>query len=514
MTSTNDVCSPCSSTTNTKLITKRITQSLSVLCSIALLSACGGSDATDTETYIKFYNASPDSPSIYMTLDEDIDNDEDDELERTYSAVAYGKAGSRITLEDTSYYVELAWQGEDSNARNDLTMIYQEQLSLSTDTTHWVVLSHSMNDPQVNIYSIPLIDDDIADDDQDNDLVNIRLVNLHETITDVDIYLSESDETFNEAEFVTSLAGTNLSDNFKIAEDQYKLYITAAGSDDVLFISEEINYIYSGQYLLAMRANQGVGGSEFVVDNISNASITQFDAEGSSASVRIYNGLDSNELLPEYSAVIDANITSATSQIVIDDLPYASFSESFSLDHGDYRFNIANDDNGASLLSNRLISLPQNTNKTVFLYWTDEAVDDDNDGIVDEDSDGVVDEIRPVISSLVVDNSDLTGLYAKRVTLLNLVNTDLFTGVSFYFVKSDEIIDTAEIQRTIGLGATSNVTLRNNSYQVFAIANIDNNEIILDELSLTVDETTSDLFLILEHQTQSSEGFALRAVAQ
>ena len=100
------------------------------------------------------------------------------------------------------------------------------------------------------------------------------------------------------------------------------------------------------------------------------------------------------------------------------------------------------------------------------------------------------------------------------MTLLNLVNTDLFTGVSFYFVKSDEIIDTAEIQRTIGLGATSNVTLRNNSYQVFAIANIDNNEIILDELSLTVDETTSDLFLILEHQTQSSEGFALRAVAQ
>lgn len=38
-----------------------------------LLSACGGSDETDTETYIKFYNASPDSPSIYMTLDEDSD---------------------------------------------------------------------------------------------------------------------------------------------------------------------------------------------------------------------------------------------------------------------------------------------------------------------------------------------------------------------------------------------------------------------------------------------------------
>ena len=48
-------------------------KSISALCSIVLLSACGGSDETDTETYIKFYNASPDSPSIYMTLDEDSD---------------------------------------------------------------------------------------------------------------------------------------------------------------------------------------------------------------------------------------------------------------------------------------------------------------------------------------------------------------------------------------------------------------------------------------------------------
>ena len=45
-------------------------------------------------------------------------------------------------------------------------------------------------------------------------------------------------------------------------------------------------------------------------------------------------------------------------------------------------------------MANRLLSLPQNTNKTLFLYWTEEEVDDDNDGIVDENSDGELDQYQ------------------------------------------------------------------------------------------------------------------------
>lgn len=64
---------------------------------IFLVTACSSGDSAETDTYIKFYNASADAPSIFMTLDEDLDNDADDELERTYSAVAYGYAGSDLT---------------------------------------------------------------------------------------------------------------------------------------------------------------------------------------------------------------------------------------------------------------------------------------------------------------------------------------------------------------------------------------------------------------------------------
>ena len=110
-----------------------------LITAIAALSACGGSsDDSDNIGYVKFYNASYDSPSIFMTLDEDLDSDDDDEFEQTFSSVAYGSAGSRVALDPQSYYLELAWQNEDSSVRSDLEIIIEDQLSITKDSTQWL----------------------------------------------------------------------------------------------------------------------------------------------------------------------------------------------------------------------------------------------------------------------------------------------------------------------------------------------------------------------------------------
>ena len=505
--------------TSLKLISskkhKTMLQASGIAFSLAALSACGGSsDSEDAQGYIKFYNASADAPNIYLTIDENLNEDEEDEFEQTFSSVAYGKTGSRIQLDTQNYYMELAWQDEDSSVRSDLEIVFEDQIVVNEDVTKWIVMSDSIQNPRVDIFEIPDISDDEADDDQDDDLFNLRFVNLHDSYTDIDVYLSGSDETFNEAVLVTGLQSYALSENFKFEEDQYKFYITTPGSTEVLFTSDEVNYAFGGQYLISIRENQGVGGSPFTIDNISNSSITQYDALESMANVAVYNGLDQLNLLPAYDAKINVLVDGTTDIPLLENLAYGEFSETYEIDSGDYRFTVSDPVSNDILLQNRALSMPQNTNRTVFLYWTEEAVDDDGDGDVDEDDDGQVDEYRAIVSSLVVDNSDRSRLYDKELTLLNLVNSDDFTTVTFYFVKSDEIIETAENKRNVIQGNATSLVLRNNTYQLFVVAEIDNNEIIIDEQILVLDETETDQFLILEHSIESSSGYAVRVIAQ
>jgi hypothetical protein len=485
-----------------------------LVAGIALLGACASDSDDDSESFVKFYNASYNAPSIYMTLDEDIDNDYDDEFEATFSAVAYASAGSRISLSPRDYFLELAWQSEDSSTRSDLEIIFEDQITTQSDVTKWIVLSDTIQAPTVSVISIPDISDEQTEQDQEDDVFNLRLLNLHPTMMSVDVYLSKSDETFNESNLISNVITNQVSDNYRLDEDQYTIYLTQAGSDIVLFTSDEINYAFGGQHLIAIRENFGSGGSPFIIDNMTNTQVTEYSALESRANISIYNGLDKNPLVPEYEATINAEISGVSDIPAISELEYGSFSDVYQVDSGDYRFKVENAATQSSFLQNRVLSLPQNTNRSLFLYWTEEEVDDDNDGNVDENDDGIVDEIRPIVSSLVVDNSERFRLYDKELTLLNLVNTDEFSLVKFYFVKSDEIIETATNTRSLTKGFASSIILLNNTYQVFVLATIDNNDIILDELTLTLSEESQDLFLILEHDSSRSSGYAVRTVNQ
>jgi hypothetical protein len=67
-----------------------------------VLTGCS-SDSNQTTGYIKFYNASPNAPGVFLTVDENLDDDDDDEIEVTYSAIDYTEVSGNNLLDTNTY---------------------------------------------------------------------------------------------------------------------------------------------------------------------------------------------------------------------------------------------------------------------------------------------------------------------------------------------------------------------------------------------------------------------------
>lgn len=493
------------------------TSRILILASAIAFVGCGGSDSKDPG-YVKFYNSSKNAPEIILTLDEDLESDDDDDkdnFEVTFSGIEYTNALSNFEIDDDTYFYEMGYQDEDSADRDDLELVAEGQVVVEKEMIQLLVLMDDINSAKVETYNIEMIDDD---DDEDDDLFNLRFLNLHPDSSGVDVYMSEADETFNEANLVGTYNYTQLSDNQKFDQDEYIFYITEAGSEEVLFTSDDIDYAYPSQYVMIVRENTGSGTSPYAIDRMSNSSIIEYLDTQSEARFRAYNAIKEHELIPNYSGTFDIYVNGVDDSAEITALERGTYSATLIQEKGDYSLDLLIPSTSEPLLSNHLLGLAENTNKTVFFYLNEEDVDHDGDGDVDEDGDGIVDEIEVEIHSLVVENSTRESIYDHQITMINLVDDDDddidFNVVTFYFVRNDETIETALYKRSAVYTQPESINLQNNTYQVFAIAEVDSSEIILSSFELVLDEDSDELFFVVEDDKDAPTGFRVEVVKQ
>jgi len=478
-----------------------------LLFSFALFS-CGGSSNSDTG-YVQLYNLSSNAPGIYLTVDQ---YDDDDYSEQVYSPISFTQISSRFSYDTDTYDIELAWQSEYNN-QYDLEVIYENQLKIQDDIVKFIVISEDIKDPQVLIYDLPVRDDDELNDDSDDDVFNIRVLNMNNDSSDLDFYYSESDETFNEAQLLSNTTYTELSENQKLEQDEYIFYITEAGSTNVLFTSQDLTFPYASEYIIVIRKNTGVGSSPFMIDIASTSSSEEYSDTSSEASYRVYNGIVEHELLPNYAGNIDFHINATDDSPEVSALGFSQFSPSTIIDSGDYSMNVLTSENQSPVISNHLLVLDENTDKTVFFYLLEEAVDEDGDGDIDENGDGYIDELEITLNSLVVNNTSNENIYSHQVTVINLIDQDEiiddFANIKVYFVRSDELISTADQSLTAIFAEPSSAQLLNNTYTVHVIGSLDSSNIVLSTAQITLAEDSKNQFLILEKDSNTATGYKM-----
>lgn len=472
------------------------------------LFGCGSSDDSNTG-YIQLYNLSPNSPGIYLTIDQ---YDDDDYTSKTYSAISFAKMSRRYSYDPDTYDIELAWQSEYNNAY-DLNDIYANPLKIKSDNTSFMVVAGDIKDPSILIYDIPVRDDDEVDDDNTDELFNMRVLNMHSWSGGVDIYYSESDETFNEAVLLNQASYSVMSDNQKLDQDEYIFYITSAGSTEVLFTSPDITFPYAAEYIIAIRASTGVGSSPFMIDLISTSAVIAYSDTNSEASYRIYNGIVENPLLPQYTGEFDFYINGVDGTPEVSALAFSQFSPTTLISSGDYGMSLTSSNTQSVIVNNHLLALNENSDKTVFFYLLEEAVDDDGDGNIDENNDGIIDAKKITLNSVIAENSHNESIYSHVMTVVNLIDQDEiiedFTNIKVYFVRSDEIIETADQYLTAIFATPSSVSLLNNTYNIYVVGKLDSSDIMLSSTELTLDEDSQNKFIVLEKDASSATGYKM-----
>ncbi len=452
------------------------------------LSACGSSSDESGVGYVQLYNASSNAPAIYLTMDKD---DDDDYNSKTHSAVSYGQAGGNYEYESDRYDIDLSWDDGDS----ELEIIYQDSLQITSDDTQLMIIADSISSPEILVFNIADIDDD---NDDDEDLFNLRIINMHSFSGGVDVYLSKSNETFNEAVLLGAVTYSEISTNQKYDQDDYVIYLTAAGSIDVLYQSEKIAYIYPSQYLMIIRENNGPSDSPFTLDQVSKSSgAKEYPDADASAEFRVYNGLLEHELLPEYFSVVDVHVNGIDDEAEVAGLNSGEFSDSMTRDFGDYSLDLTIPETGKIIVQNHLLTLNAGADKTMFFYVREEDVSDD-----DEDE-----EIEITLNSLVVDNSNRESLYDHQITIINLV--DEFSKIDVFFVESNETIETTQNDKYVPYITPQSITLLNNTYSVYVIGEENSTDMILTRSELVLGEDTHDMFLIIEEDVNSATGYKM-----
>jgi hypothetical protein len=466
------------------------------------------SDSSSGTGYIQLYNLSSTAPDIYLTVDQYDDDDYDD---TTYSGIPFTGITSRLGYDSDTYDIELAWQDEYNSS--DLESIYEEQLVVSDDIVKFVVLTGDVRTPEVIEYEFSIRDDDDIEDDSDDEVFNVRLLNMAEDVGSVQLHYSESDESFNEAVLVDQAAYAEMSQNQKIEQDDLIFYITLADSDEVLFESQDISFSYAAEYIMVVRENTGSGTSPFILDILSTSSSTEYSDTNSEAEYRVYNGIVENILLPDYLGVFDFYIDGIDATAEVSSLAFGEFSESIVSTSGDFSMSLVAPVADTTIIKNHLLSLTENTDTTVFFYLLEEAVDEDGDNDVDENGDGIVDEYEISINSLVVNNSQSNSIYSHQVKVVNLIDedeiSDDFSNIKVYFVLSDETIATAGQSVGAVFATPASVQLLNNTYEVYVIGQLESSDVILSSTELVLGESSQDQFLILQKDDSSATGYKM-----
>lgn len=443
----------------------RIFLLLSLLLGSVTLTGCGSSSSDDTSatytsSYIQLYNGSANSTSTRLTLTNS------DDTSVLAGSATYADATSLVTYTPATYNIKLSRLNSDGD---DISVL-ETSMNLRQSYKHLLLLTGDYNSPE-------LLKLEFLRDDSLTDTFKLYVVSLLPDDSAYDVYLSKSDATFDNATLAATLNYSQISSVAEFDSGNYIVYITAAGSRDILFQSSKYNFQYLTEYVLVPRIASGPLAGNIAVDVINNTTtvgnLTDLTAQ---AQFRLYNSIDS----------IGNSDIYLNDSIAFTSLAADSMSDYVELAAKDYRLS-ASDEQGVFYLNSALMTLNQGQSKAVVLYQNASAN----------------------TAAVVVEESNAPQIYDFDINVVNTITS--YSSLGVYFVPPNETIDTAEYYITsLNSGAQKQINVPDGEYTIYLTYTDSNkNKTLLAESEVQQFVAGSNYLLVAEPDNTRNSGYKL-----
>jgi len=412
-----------------------------LILSAALLgvTACS-SDDEDTSSdasYIQFYNASPNSTSARLSMDE-----------YEYTGVDFADSMARYSYSTGS--VELAVIGNDE--LGDAQTLYEQSIDLGNDEEHLFMLVGDYHSPEFIDINYQREEMDELNSDEDEDYSKMQVLVAHTAMNSAgfDVYIGLYGREFIDATLISEVNYKEHSEAVIFDTGDYILYLTEPNSMEPVYTTASMSLSTNTVYKLIIRESFGPGTPNITIDAVDSTStpVTYANVDAH-AEFRLFNALSEQ-------GSIDAEMINHIGVIQVNNIEVGKASGFEEIDFDDYAVQIQQSDSGEVLANNLLVTFNQDESRSIFVYQ------DESGGVRGMT---LTHDLRP-------------RAFEYQMNFANLVHE--FEDLTVYFVRASETIESAEYKiDNADFAELNSLTIPSGEYEISVVQQDDNDDLTL-----------------------------------
>jgi len=428
---------------------------------LGVLSGCGSDDSASSTGYIQMYNGSYNSPYTRLFVEE---------TER--SGADFAEVTTRHNYSTGTFDVSFEYL----DANDSYITISDQEISIKGDKTQLVVMSGDFAEPTFTELTVPI--------SSDTGEFNLGFFNITGEDTSYDIYLATDDGVFESATLFASAQYLSELDLQSVDEGYYTIFITPAGSSDVVYESSSVYLYDEASYVAIIRPSYATELSGITLDVVTdNNYVTELKHQSALGQLRFINTLD------DYSPV-SFSVTRGTTETPTNTVSSDAYTDYIELSPNSYSVAMF-DEQGNKLADNFLMTL-EREQSAVGIFYND---------------------IDNGLRMMSVEEHLTPSSYSHSVSVVNLIESyagQSVTDIDVYFTLDGETVDdTSNVVDGIDRYDQEEQVVDNEIYTVYAVYEDNGQQIVLIQQSDMDFTQEGNYILILEHDETTATGYKM-----